>query len=417
MTRTVEISRSFWVELETPYGIIDENWDRYKQKLERYVTEDYRVSKDLLKAHWCLERDLNNIPYERGPALSHILDDDMEYGKNILCIYRFVSGKNIERIESCFDRIEDKVRGDDFERLYQQISESGNKDAMVAMIQFFDPNVLRDILGLQYCYGRKPQLIRYSESAFDNLDSLKIDKVADALGVGSESYRPWHNFTHEEKFYVLIKRRLGDEVERQVDQNLEEEPAEFVVLLFSDMELMIFSEKKRIASKSLRIINEMIEQTFKENIDDEEIDEDMIEKHQFEDEGDGLSFTELKSAIGLARDLEDNTDLVLKGIDVSDSNLPNSPEILLKTNRGITKTLDWFEERDVNLLNHPDDVKNLIFMFEGRDFKLLPKEMSGNGEQEWIFRYDSKYPSEEEREEFESQIREFMNVDVRFEKI
>ncbi|WP_226041306.1 hypothetical protein [Natrinema sp. DC36] len=415
-TPNLDISRSFWLDLETPYGLIDDEWDRYRSQLNQYVIEDYRISKELLKVHWCLERELSQIPYEREPLLSHILDDNEEYGKNILCAYRFANGKNKKRVVACFEEIEGEVAGADFITLYEDIMESGSRDAMVSMIQLFKPEVLRNILGLQYCYGRKPQLIRHSESKLEKLDALNIDKVAESLEHITDSYRPWHSFTHDEKLYFLIKRRLGDEVERQVDENLEEEPAEFVVLIFDGTELQIFSEKKKIASNALSGINEAIEQTFQEEEDDDGIDEDEIEDHQFDDMGQELTYEELKSAIGLAKDIEDNTDLVLKGVNVENADLPNSPEIQLKANEGVQETLDWFEERNVELLNHPDDVKNITFVYEGRDFTLLPREGSSKGEEGWIFRYNASYPSDEEREEFEGQIKEYMDVEVRFEK-
>lgn len=416
-TPSLEISRSFWLDLETPYGIIDDEWDQYKPRLEIFVTEDYKISKELLKVHWCLERELSQVPYKRAPFLDHILDDNEEYGKNILCVYRFTNGKNKNRVISCFNEIEEEVMGEDFQSLYEEVKASESKDAMIALIQLFKPSLLKNILGLQYCYGRKPQLIRHSESKLKDIRSLNIQKVAESLEHITNSYRPWHSFTHDGKFYFLIKRRLGDEVERQVDENLEEEPAEFVVLIFDGTELQIFSEKKKIATNALRGVNDAIEQTFEDPDDDDEIDEEKIEEHQFEDEGGNLSYEELKSAIGLAQDIEDNTELVLKGVNVENADLPKSPEIRLKAKQGVQETLDWFEERNVNLLNHPDDVKNIIFVYEGRDFMLLPRETSPKHEDGWVFRYDASYPSKEERKEFERQIREFMDVEVRFEKI
>jgi len=285
---------------------------------------------------------------------------------------------------------------------------------MVAMMQFFKPSILRDVLGLQYCYGRKPQLIRHSESELENIDSLDIQKVADSLEHITDSYQPWHEFAYNGRFYFLIKRRLGDEVERQVEENVEERPAEFVVLTFDGTELRIFSEKKQIATNALRGVNDAIKQTFEDQ--DEEVDEEEIEDHQFDHEGGDLSYEELKSAINLAQDIEENTDLILKGVNVKNADLPKSPEVRLKAEQGVQETLDWFEERNVDLLNHPDDVKNIIFVYEDRDFTLLPREASSEDEDGWVFRYNASYPSEEERREFEKQIREFMDVKVRFEK-
>jgi len=101
-----DISRSFWLELETAYRVIDEEWEQYKSRLNTYVVDDYRVSRELLNIHWCLERELSQAPYKRGPLLKHILDDSEEHGKNILCAYRFANGKNKDRVMSCYEQIE-----------------------------------------------------------------------------------------------------------------------------------------------------------------------------------------------------------------------------------------------------------------------------------------------------------------------
>lgn len=414
-----KLDRAEWLELEVPYGLINDNWEEeYQPRLERYVLDSYKVSRNLLNLYWCTFADLDEVPYERRPLLTDILDTDPDYGKNILAIWRFANGLNLKRLKSVFTDIESEITDPDLSRIYEEALDTDDKDAQVGLILFTDQERLRDVRGLQYCYGRVPQLKRKSKNKFVDVGELDVEEIEEELQNGqSEEHKFWHKFNHGDESYILIKRQLGDGVERQVEINLEEEPAEFVVARFSGKELQIYSEERERAQSTLDAINKQIEQKYREESDDSEDIEEEIEKRQFdEDNNEKYTYEELEAAVGLAKELDKNTEITLKGINVKSTDLPKNPEMRLKTDRGIGKSLTWFEERNINLLNRPDDVDSLTFRYEGRDFSLLPRESPEDSEESWLFKYNANYPDEIELKKFEEHISDYMDVEVRFEK-
>lgn len=411
-------SEEYWVELEIPYGLIDRDWeDQYRDDFERHV-EKYRISKDLLKIYWCLidDNDFEDIHYELEDIVSDIADHNVDWLKNILCVFEFSRGKNPDFVESVFRDIEDEIEDDDFETIYDEIEDSGTKNAKVGLIQVFRPDGLRDVLGLQACYRPKPQLVTESDEGFDNIEELDIEKVIDYLEKQTaDEYEDWHKFENRGKFYFLIKRDLTDAVERQVEENIQEEPAEFLVLVFDDKELRIYSEQNSRASTALNGVNQAIKSQYQEEVeasDGEEIDTDELESRRFESPDIGVDYDQFESAIGNTRTTAENTDLILKSISVNGADLPNDPDIELETEQGLGDTLDWFEERDVDLLDQPDDVRRVTFRYSNRDWTLIPKQTSNK----WVFQYEVKLPDEGDQREFEDKIREHMDVDIIFQK-
>ena len=416
----LEFSEEYWVELEIPYGLIDRDWDdQYRDEFDRHV-EKYRISKDLLKVYWRLidGNNIEDIPYELDDIVSDIAGHDIDWLKNILCVFQFSRGKNPDFVGSVFGDIEDEIEDDEFNTIYNDIEDSGTKNAKVGMIQVIRPDGLRDILGLQACYRPKPQLVTESEDGLDSIEDLDIEEVIDYLErQTADEYENWHKFENEGKFYFLIKRDLMDDVERQVEENIQEEPAEFLTLVFDENGLHIYSEQSSRASTALNGVNQAIKSQYQEELEEsgeepEDIDMDELETRRFESPDIGVDYGEFESAIGNARTTAENTELVLKSVSVSGANLPNDPDIELETEQGLGDTLDWFEERDVDLLEQPDDVKRIIFRYSDRDWTLIPKE-TGN---KWVFQYEVKLPEEDDQEEFESKIREHMEVDVVFQK-
>ncbi|WP_418280489.1 hypothetical protein [Halorubrum sp. DTA98] len=417
---TLDFSENYWVDLEVPYGLIERDWDsQYRDEFDRHV-EKYRISKDLLKTYWTLidGNNFEDLHYKLEDIVSDIEDHEVNWLKNVLCVFMFSQGKNPDFVDSVFDSIESEINTDDFEDIYDEVSSSGTKNAKVGMIQVFQPNRLKDILGLQACYRPKPQLVTESKEGLDNIDELDIDKVVDYLEKQTANeYEHWYKFEHEGQFYFLIKRDLTDAVERQVEENLQEEPAEFLVLVFDDQELHIYSEQSSRASTALNGVNQAIRSQYEKELEEDEVigentDANELENRRFESPDVGVDYDQFEAAIENTRTTAENTDLILKAIAVDGADLPNNPNIELETEQGLGETLDWFEERDVNLLEQPDDVKRVTFRYSGRDWTLIPKETDNK----WVFQYEVKLPEEDDQIEFENKIREHMEVDILFQK-
>jgi len=395
------LSESEWKELEIPYGKVRDKWDDYYYAQLKEASDRGLITKKTLNCYFEV-LDIDEDIYKKEEAIKKIVEKEEKIGYDLYSVVRFCKNKRKDIVEDCFKKVSDSSEGTDLEDHHSNISDSPDRVAMVTVLHFVEPRVMRDILALDYCYGKKPQEVVDKESG-DLIGEVEdsTDEIIEHLeDIEFRDYDLWHHFEHKDDEYLLIKRQINDDVERQASGNLEEEPAEFVVLRFRNNQLEILSEDASIADSAKTGVSESVEDV------------------EFEDEPESVSRNRFIEFVSELEDQdEDNSELWLVGIDVASSPLPGHPSIEMKGEDGITRALEALREDGYDLTNPVDDVVRLIVEFEEKEYTLYPEPIESDDDQDWMIRYGAGRLDDLERRRFEGLIQESFEVQVRFEKV
>jgi len=400
--QTVDFDRELWLDVEVPANLIEDNWnDEYRSELKEFA-DSQRIVGTELEVYWRLFRD-DEPPRQKTQIVEEILSHDEEWGMSLRSAYWFSNGKTSEYVSHFFERIEGDVDGTDLEDLYADFRDNGRKFGQVLLLHLFAPDSLKSILALDYCYGKKP----YSQSRSgtrpsDPLGDIDADAILNQLRSDSRRYQAWHRFTFDNRDYFAIKRHLRDEVERQVDENQPLETAEFVVVKFREDLLEIYSDRRRIAERTRVGVN----RSFSDDSDVEYEPLDRTASHDHFDDPDQQ-----------IRSLEEDSDtFTVTGIKAENAPLSGSPTLELSSRGGILDALDDLANSNIDLLEDLDDVSSFQVYYENRSFDLYPeRKEASDGEMRWRLRYDSRFPTDEDRDEFEAEVEEALGIRPVFE--
>lgn len=408
----LEINDQLWVELEVPYGKIEEKWDqRYKEQLESGV-ESGRIPDTILNIYSVL-LDLDQTqPPEL--LLEDILNHDEELGYNILCLKEFGDFKNIEFFKGFREFLYHNVDDTSLHSKYHPAFHTDDKVAITGLLQLYDPegDRLKTIHSLDYCHRKKPKAVLDNGSTNDIDLESKADQIVEKIRSNEDrDYKRWHSFKYEGVEYIIIKREIGDDVERQATGNIEEEPATFVAIKYGDGELEVITDKSDVAAKARTGVNTSVESAQFETRDPQATTDDVDRTV------DGLLSDDLKTQVEESEIDIDPDQFSVSGIKLSSSPLPKHPSLTMKTDKGILPTIRAFQEMGYDLLESIDDIDVVYTRFRGREYSIRPKQYKkSEGEIRWKFQYDATQPSKEEREEFEELIDEMFAIDIIFEK-
>ena len=408
----LDIDENLWVELEVPYGKIEEKWDqRYKAELESHIKEG-RIGESILQIY----AELLDLDYIESPEVlfEEIIANDERWGYNLLCLKHFSDYKKLDFFKSYQKFLYRRCGGTELQPHYHTAWQSDDKVTLTGLLQLFDPEGVRlkSIHALDYCDKKKPKTVVVDSEFEDfNLQSEAEEIVAEIQSDELRKYQKWHSFEYDGREYVLIKREIGDDVERQATGNIEEEPATFVALRHTDGELEIMSEKLSVANKARRGVNESVEDVEFESVDPRATTDDV--KRTVE----GLLDEDLDTRLEEADPEIDADRLVVTGVKLSNSPFPGHPSIQMKTDRGIIQTIRALKEVNYDLLEDIDDIAVIYTRFDGREYSIRPKQQEqSEGETRWKFTFDARQPPREEREDFEQLISNAFDIDLVFER-
>jgi hypothetical protein len=408
----LKIDEELWVELEVPYGKIKEKWDQqYKAELESNITEE-RIEETILRIYAVL-LDLDHVE-SKEVLLEEIISHDQRWGYNLLCLKQFSDYKNLDFFKSHQDFLYQYCEGTALHSHYITAWESDDKVALTGLLQLFDPEGTRlmSIHALDYCDRKKPRTV----SADSELEGFDLQAEAEEIVAEIQSgefrkYQKWHSFEYDGREYVLIKREIGDDVERQATGNIEEEPATFVALRYTNGELEIISEKMTVANKARRGVNRSVEGVEFESVDPRATTDDVNRTVE------GLLDGDLDTRLDELETDIDGDRLTVTGIKLSSSPFPGHPSVRMKTDEGITRTIRALKERDYDLLENIDDVDVIYTQFDGREYSIRPKlQEQSEGEIRWKFTYDARQPPRDEREDFDRLISDMFDINMVFER-
>jgi len=409
-SRSLTIDEDLWVELEIPYGKIKEKWDqKYKHKLKNHVKKDridYSVLKiylELLDIYHCTDAE---------EALEEILDHNLTWGYNLLCLKLFSDYKSFEYFESHNNNLYSKLDNTPFLKHYHNCYNSNDKIGITALLQLFCNNgdQLRTIHGLDYCDKKKPQLISTDENNVSLDLQSKAREIVEQMDENeARNYEHWHSFAYENCEYVMIKREIDDDVERQANGNIQEEPAEFVVLRYSGEQLEIISSTKKIAGRARTGVNRTTDDVEFEDVDAQ------ADYDELETTVKGLLGNESLESQDKSSDVDLNRFKIV-GVKLASSPLPGHPSITMKSGDGIRQTIRALREVNYDLLQSLDDINVIYTEFDGREYSIRPKERKQTDDDVyWKFKYDAHSPPRSEREDFEQLLSDLFDIEPIFE--
>ena len=341
----LNIDEDLWVELEVPYGKINKKWNqRYETELKSNIKEG-RIREPILRIYAALL----DLGYYESPEviLEEIIGRDERWGYNLLSLKHFSDYKNLDFFKSYRKFLYRRCEGTSLHEYYHAAWESDDKVALTGLLQLFDPEGVRlkSIHALDYCDRKKPKTVAINSDLEDfNLQSEAKEIVAEIQSDELRKYEKWHSFEYDGREYVLIKREIGDDVERQATGNIEEEPATFVALRHSNGELEIISEKMSVANKARKGVNESVEGVKFESVDPRATTDDVRRTVE------GLLDEDLDTRLEEVDSEIDSDRLVVTGVKLSSSPLPGHPSIRMKTDEGIIRTIRALQDANYDLL-------------------------------------------------------------------
>jgi len=410
----LEVESELWLDLEIPYGKFREKWDRdYEGILREHVVKG-RIEHRVLNIYLTL-LDENQVT-DKSEALDTIIGHDETWGYNLLCVKRFADYKNVDYFKHFKPFLLKNCEDTDLYECYLSNWQSDNKKGLAALIQLFDPegSRLKTIHGLDYCENKKPQLISMG-SGFEDFDIVEdADRIVAKMdNMETRQYSRWHSFEYNGATHVMVKREMDDAVERQAIQNIEEEPAEFVVLRYIEGELEIISSTKEIAGHARSGINSTVE-----GAEFSEVDAG-ADRNQLSDTVRGIfggGDSEPLEESG-EYDLEQG-DLRITGIKTSSSPLPGHPKIEMQSDAGIMDAIEALRRYEYDLTESIDDVEVIYTEFNDRKYTIRPKERRrAEDEVYWVFQYNVRGSNREERNEFEDAMNDLFDIDPLYEHI
>lgn len=405
---TLSVSGEYWLDLEVPFQKYKSKWEtEYGNRLRRYTHDDRISSRALDVYHQIMDETL---PKSKMIALENIIDEDKEWGLNLLCQYQFAYQKSPSIVKAVANESTAYYTFDDtnLHGTYLRSIQREDKIAIIALLQLDNPDLLKNILSLQFCYGRKPRL-NAANNVVDGADLVgAVDQIVNRMSQNDfREYENWHHFEHEDSLYILIKRQIMDSVERQAGQNIEEEPAEFVVLEFNDGNLKIFSSNKTIANQAKTSINSVLEVEF-ESI------EPTVSAEEFDSTVDEIYSFDREQLDEDQKEIEGIEEFEVTGIQLSRSPFPGSPSVRMKSEKGILDTIDALQERGFDILENSRNIDTVFTEYKDRQYRLLFKDTEKeNGSK--VIRYDSRYPQDQERKEYENIVLQLFGIEAVFE--
>jgi len=283
-----------------------------------------------------------------------------------------------------------------------------NKDGLVALCQLANPDSLKNILIYSTHSSRYPTNIYKrdkqslpSERDWQNLiERLSNNQV--------ENYAVWHQFRVGNELFVAIEQEDRDGVERQVGDNIEEEPANLVILHFNGNYLDVDTDKRGTANNvQIGVNSDIAGEDYQE--DRNEVDSDTVGE-----------FAEEVAEKDRERDQTDDDDYeyVLTDLWVNRTGLPNNPQVKLSSEAGVGRAIEELESKGYDVLSDTKNIDRVKIRFEGWKFTIKQmimlikrKNNSGGTYRELIYGCSA---DTETRQDFEDLIRKEFGIEVKY---
>lgn len=390
--------REFWVELEIPYGLHDSNWDEHGSRLERHV-EQGRILKRHFTPHWELNKD-KDIP-KKVDAIETLTSEHPEWANAILCAYEFSRNTNKDQV---IDRLR-KIDIEDDDPLSSHVDtalSNSDKKFAVILLDLIQSKRLRDIYVLSRLRRRSPiSTFEISDSA-DLLEEFEDSKLLEELEDQTREFNIWHQFRSNGNVYLVLKIHEEDDVQIQPETNAEVEEGNLLILKAKDDIAQIYARSDDLLGAAQRGIQKGIESG------DNDIDDCTVEPAN-----PTMPKKDYDEAVQKIESGDTGSSLSLHKLHIENAPLSGSPKLRLSNPYGdLTDAIEELKANDIPLLEDPDSIEQIGFMYDGRKFTLYPEE---KGETVRL-RYQSSINDEGLLDGFESEVENLFDISLIFER-
>ena len=340
--------KEFWVDVEVPYTKIEQKWDwKYKHRLHQHINNG-RLQKRVLSIYF-KSMGRTDFAHEREEALNQIEEYDKEWAVNLCCQFEFSTGVSEDTVVEFAKKAKSDIVAIGLEEEYEKNIGSGdsnpNKDGLVALCQLANPDILRQMLVFSRVASRYPKTV-YKRESGGTPTFKQWNQLIKTLSENSvEDYGIWYQFEHDGGRYLAIEQEDRDGVERQVGTNIEEEPANLILLHFDGQYLDVYTDTRKSANLSQTGINKDISGK------DYEEDRNPVTSDEVAD------FTANITDKDKERQEDDlDLDYILTDIHVSRTTLPNNPEVKLSSEGGVGKAVAELSNLNYDLLSDPKKI-------------------------------------------------------------
>lgn len=402
-------SEDYWKDVEVPYGKISNKWDRKYRSRMRAHMKNGRLQKRVLAIYFKLMGRGDDFPHEREEALDELEEYNQDWVFNLCSQFVFSNGISREIIvdfsEKARQDIIDIGLEEELEKNLGGDDSKANKDGLITLYQLANPDLLREILIYSLASKRWPTTA-YKRDTGGTPGLSQWDNVETELNKNSvENYGVWYQFEFEGSEYVAIEQEDRDGVERQVGENIEQEPANLIILKFNKSYLDVYTDNRSIAGSVQSGVNKEIsgdsyEEERNPTTPDEiqEFGKELVEKDKERDE-----------------DKTKDYDYVLTDLEVSETSLPNSPKMKLKSGVGLGKAIKELEEVGYDLLSDPQSIRRVKLQFEEYKFNITNVERSSDSSGKYRELVYGCEADPDTREKFEELISDEFGMDIKYE--
>ena len=407
----IEKSADFWVDVEVPYNKIVDKWsEKYRQRMVGHM-ENNRLQRRVFSIYFTM-LGRREIPQDRIEALDFLYEKRESWVYNLCSQFEFSNGLSESLIIKFAEEIESDLVDYGLQEEYR--SNLGddetptNKDGLVALCQLVRPNSLKDML-IYHRYSNRSPTNLYKRESGQVPNKSNWNGIIKRLSENKvEDYDIWHQFELGDELFVAIEQEDRDGVERQVGNNIEEEPANLVILHFDGEYLDIYADNRSTANASLIGVNEDVDG------DDYEEDRNEVGSKQVG------KFTKEVVNRDKERDqqsTEEDHEYVMTDLWVSRTKLPNKPGMKLHSEGGVGRAVEKLKEEGYDLLADNQKIEKIKIRFEGWKFTITPAKNSDNTGRKYTELVYNCSADTETREKFESIIQDEFGIDMKYKFI
>ena len=397
---TLSFCPSDWVNLEVPGEIIDNNWtDEDIRGDARHRAASPSISKDALRIAWKQvedQSDRDQVKQSKEETFNLIESFDSGGLKCMYAAYQFTRGIKEEYIDYYYDSISGDVDSG-YEELCDSLNKKNRRVGKCMFIYLYNKNFLKSIFTLDYIDRLKPREIGQADNPPSNpINDLTVGDIEDVLETSSRDAQEWHSFQYGGSYFLSIKRHYRDAVDTQTTTNEEVEQAEYVVSKFIGDKVEIHTEKKSTAGT--------VRTSLAGAYHDTDVEFERAEERKPHDHFDRLT------PIDLIENIEEVGKYVVTGILTGDSKLTNNPTVKLRTDGGrVLPAIQDLQTTSDQFFTEIRRVKHIAIEKDDTTYTLFPRQDEGNN-YEWYVRYQAAGISDTEREEFESDMEEALDI-------
>lgn len=368
-----EKGKEYWVDVEVPYTKIDQKWARkYKPRLHQHMNNG-RLQKRVLSIYF-KSMGKTDFAHDREEALDQLEEHSKDWAINLCCQFEFSTGVSEETVVEFAEIAESDIVAIGLEEEYNknmgQGDSNANKDGLVALSQLANPDILRQMLVYSTVASRYPKTV-YKRDSGGTPSFKNWDRLIKTLSENSvDDYDIWYQFEHDGSRYIAIEQEDRDGVERQVGTNIEEEPANLILLHFDGQYLDVYTDTRSSANLAQTGVNKDVSGK------DYEEDRNTVTPDEVGEFATNITDNDKERQ-------EDDLDLdyVLTDLHISRTTLPNNPEVKLSSESGVGKAVAELDSLDYDLLSDPKNIEKLKIRYEGYKFTVTnSKRRTGSGD-------------------------------------